>query len=257
MRQHRQTVAICTEYDGSRFCGWQIQPGQRTVQGILQTALRELTSDQNLQIYGCSRTDAGVHARNHISHFTAVTSVPAEKMHLAVNSSLPSDLVVRRVVPVSDQFHARFDAVAKCYSYTIWNHPVRPAIGQPYMAHVPGPLDREALKAAIPYFIGEKDFAAFKDQNGYEKSSIRRIDNIRIEENGAKLRLVIMGSGFLYHMVRILAGTLVAVAQGKLMAEDLPQIIKDKDRTKAGKTMPAAGLCLEAVYYDPPLQIQI
>ncbi len=251
----RQRFAICTEYDGSRFCGWQIQPGRRTVQGVLQQALRELTNDQTLLLYGCSRTDAGVHARRHISHFSASTSVPVSKMHLAVNSSLPADLVVRRAAQVPDHFHARFDAVGKCYSYTIWNHPVRPAIGCQYMAHVPEPLNLEALKAATPFFLGEHDFAAFKDQNGYKRISIRRIDAIRLEVNGANVQLIIQGSGFLYHMVRIIAGTLVAVAQGKIMAEDIPALIEGMDRRKAGKTMPAAGLCLEAVYYDPPLQI--
>lgn len=253
MNKSKKTYAICSAYDGSHFSGWQIQPGRRTVQGILQENLRQLMKDDTLQLFGCSRTDAGVHARGHISHFHTKTSIPADRMHLALNSQLPDDIAVLQAIQVPADFHARFQTAGKTYSYTIWNHSVRPVIGAAYMAHVPGPLDFSNFDQVAEHLKGEHDFAAFRDQNGDDGPTFRRIDQISMNINGPSIQFIISGSGFLYHMVRILAGTMIAVAQGKIAADAIPALMQAKDRRAVGKTMPAHGLCLEAVSYSPPL----
>lgn len=246
-------LALLTEYDGSAFCGWQIQAGQRTVQQVLRDALIRLTGEQDLQLAGCSRTDAGVHARGHVSHFQTASRIPADRLHLALNSILPPDVTVRAACAVPADFHARFAARAKTYTYRIVNQPCRPAVGRAQLCHVPGRLDLEAMALALPALIGRQDFRAFRDAGGSNRTTIRTVQLVRLSVREPLITLTIRGDGFLYHMVRIIMGTLLAVGQGKIAAGQVAAILEAGDRSAAGKTMPPQGLCLEQVRYDPPL----
>ncbi|MDD3930668.1 MAG: tRNA pseudouridine(38-40) synthase TruA [Eubacteriales bacterium] len=245
--------ALLTEYDGSQFFGWQKQAHHRTVEHELQKVLTRLVQDPGIVVYGCSRTDTGVHAKGHVSHFSAQTSIPVNRLPMALNSLLPADICVRDAAIVSPGFHARYDVIGKRYRYQIWNHPIRPAISRREMAHVPGPFSVQRVIEALPLLVGRKDFRAFCDTGGSYHSTIRTIQRIRLTSSGSLLRIDVQGDGFLYHMVRIIAGTLVAVGQRKIEPAAVESIIQTGDRRLAGKTMPAQGLCLEDVFYKQPL----
>lgn len=250
---HQRHLAILTEYDGSAFNGWQAQARGRTVQQTLQQAISELTGEAPPVLIGCSRTDSGVHARGHVSHFRSSLRIPVEKIPLAMNSHLPSDLSVLAACEVADDFHAQYHAQGKIYTYRIWNHASRPAIDRFRCCHVPGSLDLNALGAAIPCLTGKRDFSAFMDTGSCDRNPVRTLYSISLAIDGPRLILRFHGDGFLYHMIRILAGTLVAVAQGKIAVADLPALVQGGDRRLTGKTMPPQGLCLERVLYYPPL----
>lgn len=246
-------VAILTEYDGSKFNGWQAQALGRTVQQTLVKALEQLTGQNDIALYGSSRTDAGVHARGHVSHFSARTRIPAEKLPLAMNSLLPPDVAVLAAADVSEDFHAQYHAKGKSYSYRIWNHASRPAIDRYRVCHIPVKLDIEKIRQAIPLLVGRRDFSAFADGGSCHRNPVRTLSDVTLDADGPRLTFKFQGDGFLYHMIRILTGTLVAIGQNKLSGQDLPVIIAAGDRARSGKTMPPQGLCLERVYYDPPL----
>lgn len=249
----QKKIALLTEYDGSLFYGWQYQPEKRTVQKVLADALLELTGEEQIQLVGCSRTDAGVHARGHVSHFTTFSRIPEDRWPLALNRILPSDVSVREAVITTKAFHARRHACGKIYSYQIFNDRIRPAINRQYLTHVPGKFDLDAMMQAVPYLIGRHDFRAFCDTGSSAVTTVRTIKKIRLLTKGPYIRFYFQGDGFLYHMVRIMVGTLLAVAQNKLEAATVEQIIQTKDRRLAGKTMPPEGLCLEHVIYEPAL----
>jgi tRNA pseudouridine38-40 synthase len=253
IQDEKRGVALLSEYNGQDFFGWQIQPSGRTVQQEIQNALIRLTGEPTVKLIGCSRTDSGVHARGHVSCFQTQSRIPVDRWPLALNRFLPLDISVREAAYVPRSFHARYDAQGKIYCYQIWNHPVRPALDRQHLVHVPGPIDLEAMQKAIPYFVGEHDFIAFSDAGGTKKTTRREIRKIRLVVEGPRLSLFIYGNAFLYHMVRIIVGTLLAVAQKKQEPDNIPFIFQSKDRRKAGKTMPPGGLCLEHVFYEPPL----
>ena len=242
-------LALLTEYDGSGFFGWQIQKGQRTVQQVLRDALTRLTGEENVVLTGCSRTDAGVHARGHVSDFRTGSRIPTEKFHLALNSVLPKDVSVLAACDVPGEFNARFAARGKIYTYRIWNTASRPALERKRACHIPGPLDLEAMAQAIPLLIGHHDFCAFRDSGSSNKTTIRTLNSIGLSVQEPLITLTFEGDGFLYHMVRILTGTLVAVAQGKLQPGRMTDLLSNGNRKLAGMTMPPEGLCLEQVHY--------
>lgn len=246
-------LAILTEYDGSAFNGWQAQARGRTVQQTLVHALEELTGETGIVLYGCSRTDSGVHARGHVSHFRSATRIPLDRLPLAMNSLLPADLSVLAACEVAEDFHAQYHARGKIYTYRIWNHTNRPAIDRHRLCHVPGPLDFAALSAAIPCLVGRRDFSSFMDTGSCDRDPVRTLYSLDTIIEGPCLTLRFHGDGFLYHMIRIMTGTLLAVAQGKISVDSLPKLIEAGDRRAMGKTMPPQGLCLERVLYDPPL----
>jgi len=249
----KRHLAILTEYDGSSFFGWQAQAQGRTVQQTLAAAIGELTGEKDIVLTGSSRTDSGVHARGHVSHFRSDTAIPADKLPLALNSRLPADVAVLSACEVTDDFHAQYHALGKIYTYQIWNHASRPAIDRLRCSHVPGPLDLDVLSIAIPCLTGKKDFSAFMDTGSCDRNPVRTLFDLKLTANGPSLILSFHGDGFLYHMIRIMTGTLIAVAQRKISLDDLPGLIAAGDRRRMGKTMPPQGLCLERVFYDPPL----
>ena len=246
-------LALLTEYDGSGFNGWQAQARGRTVQQTLLEALQKLTGEDDLVLHGCSRTDAGVHARGHVSHFQTRCRIPAERLPMALNFHLPDDLVVRGACEINDDLHTQHHALGKIYSYRIWRQRNRPAILRQQASHVVGALDLGLMREAMPCLLGQHDFRAFMDTGSRDRSTIRTIQSLSLEADDQLLIFGVQGNGFLYHMVRILVGTLVLVAQGKIRPDSIPDILASRDRKQAGKTMPPQGLCLEQVLYDPPL----
>lgn len=247
-----RNMAILTEYDGTSFHGWQSQKGLRNVQDEIRKAILRCTGE-DVRLYGCSRTDAGVHAAGHVSNFHTDTRIPADKLPLALNSCLPDDISVLRAAEVPEDFHARYSTVGKRYRYRILYSPVGPALDRNRVCHVTRPLDIEAILRAAPALEGTHDFSAFMASGGETKTTVKTIYSLRIEPNGAETDIVIHGDGFLYNMVRIIAGTLYYVGIGKIRPEEVGAILESHDRRQAGKTLPAKGLYLEEVFYGIPV----
>jgi tRNA pseudouridine38-40 synthase len=246
-------IALLTEYDGSAFNGWQAQAKGRTVQQTMEQALRELTGEDHPVLIGSSRTDAGVHARGHVSHFKTGSRIPCDRLPLAMNSVLPPDISVLAACQVPPEFHAQHQATGKIYTYRYWPQKCRPALDRRQTCHVTGPFDLAAMREALPCLAGRHDFTAFMDTGSCERQPVRNLQKLELTEDGTEVVLTVCGDGFLYHMVRIIAGTLLLVAQRKIQPGSLTAILNGRDRKAAGKTMPAQGLCLEQVFYDPPL----
>ena len=245
-----RSIALLTEYDGTRFSGWQSQSNGRTVQHVLESALEGLF-DHPVKVTGCSRTDSGVHALGHVSHFEARGSIPTERIPYALNAVLPDDLVVRYAKEVPVDFHARYDACAKRYVYRIRNTRCRPVLDRATVSHEPRPLDVDAMVAAAAFLIGRHDYYSFMAAGSTAKTTVRTLYDIRIcrDLKDSVIAIHVTGDGFLYNMVRILSGTLLYAGLGKILPEDLPGILAARDRRQAGKTLPARGLTLEAVFY--------
>jgi len=247
-------IALVTEFDGTDFVGWQIQSNGRSVQQELQKALTELYKE-DIKVTGCSRTDAGVHASGHVCSASVPFFIPPDKIPYALNALLPDDIAVRRAVEVKDGFNARFDSRGKRYIYRISYGNFRRPLTRRTSLFIHGRPDVDAMKSAAQYFKGEHDFAAFCAAGGSQNTTVRRlfevsVKEIREGEEEGLIEIEVSGEAFLYNMVRIIAGTLLYVGQGKISAEDVSDIIKSGDRKKAGKTLPPHGLTLEEVYYD-------
>ena len=250
------SIALVIEFDGTDFVGWQIQDNGRSVQEAVQTALSELYKE-DIKVTGSSRTDAGVHARGMVCSAKVPFSIPADKLPLACNALLPPDVAVVRAIDVSEGFNARFDSLGKRYVYRIVHDRVRHPLLCRYAHFVTGRLDVEAMKEAAACFAGEHDFAAFCAAGGSQNTTVRRLRSVevRADEQTGVIEIEVTGEAFLYNMVRIIAGTLLYVGQGKIAAGDIPAVIESRDREKAGKTLPPEGLTLEEVFYAPDLQI--
>lgn len=248
--QEQRRLALLIEYDGAEFHGYQEQGGLRTVQQVFQNAMRELTCETDLQIFGSSRTDQGVHARGLVCHVDTACAVPVDRLPQAMNSRLPADVALLAAAEAEPNFHARHDAIGKVYTYRYHLSSNRPVLARNQAAHVFGPVDVPAMEQAIPLLVGTHDFYAFMDHNNNPRlTTIRTLQSLQLSRQGETLELTVRGNGFLYHMVRILAGTLLYIGQGKLSPDDLPAILASRNRRLAGKTMPPQGLCLESVLY--------
>ena len=217
-------ILMTIAYDGTNFSGWQKQklPEVRTVEGELEKALRKLFRDPVLECIGASRTDAGVHALGQRAVVDVETTIPAEKIPLAVRAFLPEDIAVTKAEEVPPEFHPRFDCVKKTYEYRFWNAPAKNPKERLYSAHQAKPLDVEQMNRAASAFIGRHDFAAFCAAGSSVSSTVRTIFDCHAEREGDVVKIFVTGDGFLYNMVRIIAGTLMAVGLGKLLPETLP-----------------------------------
>ena len=245
-------IAFITEFDGTDFAGFQSQENARAVQDVLETALEELYKTK-IRLTGCSRTDAGVHARCHLSHADVPFVIPEEKFPLAMNALLPDDVAVKRSFYVSDDFSARFDIKGKRYIYRIYSSPTRSPLLDRNSYYCPVMPDVAKMKAAAEHFAGEHDFAAFCAAGGSQKTTVRRLFGVRVESHGTdpcQIEIEVSGEAFLYNMVRIIAGTLLYVGQGKIDPDGIEAVIAGRDRSLAGKTLPAKGLTLEEVCID-------
>ncbi|HZK29575.1 MAG TPA: tRNA pseudouridine synthase A, partial [Clostridia bacterium] len=204
---------------------------------------------ETITLTGGSRTDAGVSALRHVSSFLSNTSIPLERIALAWNTALPQAIAVHDAREVGGAFNPRYDALGKTYRYTVVTGRVRPVIARHFAAYVPGSLDVNAMHEASLLLKGTHDFTSFMDQGSPTRRPVRTLYELGIEEEDRRLSFTFTGDGFLYHMVRILAGTLVSVGQGKIDPDKIATIIESRDRAMAGPTMPAEGLRLERVFF--------
>ena len=243
-------IKLTIEYDGKEFNGWQKQPNKLNIQGTIEQAIKTITGeDVDLQASG--RTDAGVHALGQVANFKTNSNIPIEKMSIAINCNLKKSIRIVKAEEVEERFHSRLSCKRKTYRYIINNSEIPSAIYRNLETHIPYKLDIEKMKQAVKYFEGEHDFKAFKASGTSSKSSIRTIykaEVLKMPNN--RIYIELTGNGFLYNMVRIIAGTLVDVGTGKIKPEDIEKIIESKDRTNAGKTLPPQGLYLVCVNYN-------
>lgn len=245
----RGRFALLIEYDGTNFAGWQRQANAPSVQGALEEALSVMCKEK-VTLIGCSRTDAGVHARMHVSHFEADCRVPVEKLPIALGTLLPEDIAVIEAAKVGREFHARFSPIGKQYSYYIWNNRRKSGLLHRYSVQEGRPLDLEAMREAAKLLLGKHDFRVFMAAGSSAKTTERTLYKLEVSgEPGGLLRICVAGDGFLYNMVRIISGTLLYVGLGKLGPEDIGGMLEKGHRPLAGKTLPPQGLFLDEVYY--------
>lgn len=244
MRTYKLTVA----YDGTRYQGWQRQPDtELTIQGTLERTICALKG-YPIEVNGSGRTDGGVHAEAQTASIRLPGKVEAERFQAELNRMLPEDIRVTGMELVKNGFHARYSAAGKRYEYTVDTREKADVFTRRYCFHFPGTLDTKAMGEAAGCLVGKHDFAAFTDRNE-DQSTIRTIYDIRIREEGDKVKLVYEGNGFMYHMVRILTGTLLEVGTGKRTVEETAALLDGGERFQAGFLAPACGLVLKEVYY--------
>ena len=237
-------VMLIVAYDGTEYHGWQVQPNARTIEGELNRCLSELLQE-DIQVIGASRTDAGVHAKGNIAVFDTDARMPAEKISYALNQRLPKDIVIQKSCQVDADFHPRHCDTRKTYSYHIYRGEFPMPLRTRYSYFTYVPLDVTKMREAAAFFLGEHDFKSFCSANTQVESTVRTIEFLDVTEEDEELVITIRGNGFLYNMVRIIAGTLVDVGRGFLAVEDIPNILKACNRERAGQTLPACGLVLE------------
>ena len=237
-------VMLIVAYDGTEYHGWQVQPNARTIEGELNRCLSELMQE-DIQVIGASRTDAGVHAKGNIAVFDTDARMPAEKISYALNQRLPKDIVIQKSCQVDADFHPRHCDTRKTYSYHIYRGEFPMPLRTRYSYFTYVPLDVTKMREAAAFFLGEHDFKSFCSANTQVESTVRTIEFLDVTEDDQELVITIRGNGFLYNMVRIIAGTLVDVGRGFLAVEDIPDILKACNRERAGQTLPACGLVLE------------
>lgn len=248
-----RTLKITLAYDGSEFCGWQVQPDCASIQGTLASAIERITGERVLP-QGSGRTDAGVHALGQVASCSIVSPIPSENLVIALNDVLPKSIRVTDVKEVPSDFHARKSARAKTYRYLIYRAHICPPFLARYVYHHPYPLDEPAMIAAAEQLIGEHDFTSFAavdpEKGKEESSSVRMIFSSAFRREGDELIYEIRGSGFLHHMVRNLIGTFLLVGKGTLTSADIPRILAARSRSaNPGATAPASGLYLVSVEY--------
>lgn len=240
---------LTIQYDGGRYKGWQrLGNGENTIQDKLERVLTEVLAEE-VEIIGCSRTDAGVHAMAQIANFKTNRDLSPEEVKRYLNRYLPQDISVTDVALVSNEFHSRYNAREKTYLYKIWNEEYSNPFLRKYSMHIPEKLDIAAMKAASEHFIGKHDFTSFSNAKSKKKSMIREIYSIDFKIWEGLFEIRITGDGFLYNMVRFMVGALLEVGLGKLKAEEIPRIIEARDRSRTGTLADACGLYLEKITY--------
>lgn len=254
---HMRNIKLIIEYEGTGYHGWQSQVNAAAIQDVLSSAIEKLTGEKT-SLTGSGRTDTGVHALGQVANFHTASNIPADKFTYALNSILPDDIVVKKSEEADESFHSRFSAIGKKYKYLFYNSALPSALLRHRAWHIYHSLDTGAIAEGAKYFLGTHDFKAFMSTGSSIKSTIRNINEISIISESTKMGMNIMnsnlcleiaGDGFLYNMVRIIAGTLVQIGYGKIRPEYISEIIESGDRKKAGKTAPAHGLYLVEVYY--------
>ena len=236
-------------YDGTRYRGWQRLPdGALTVQGKTEAALSEIFG-MPIEVSGSGRTDAGVHARGQVVSFHA-PELPLGEILPKLRHLLPEDIGVISLSYASDRFHARLSATEKTYQYRVWNSAEPDVFERRFRTQVMQPLDLAKMQAAAELLTGEHDFLGFCANKHFKKSSVRTLKHLTVERDGSELRFTLTADGFLYHMARILVGTLLEIGSGKRELASIAEIFTQKDRALAGETAPAKGLCLMEVRYE-------
>ena len=246
-------VGLVVAYDGTKYSGWQTQPNGITIQGVLNDTLSELLGEK-IETIGASRTDAGVHALGNVAVFDTESRIPGEKFSYALNQRLPEDIRIQLSEEVEPDFHPRYCDSEKTYEYRILNRkfPVPTERLYSYFYHYK--LDVDKMREAAAYLVGEHDFKSFCSVHTQAETTIRTIYQLEVEETGAEIRIRVCGNGFLYNMVRIIAGTLIEAGQGKYPPERVKEMLDGKERQKSGPTAPAKGLCLLGYEWDSAVE---
>ncbi len=245
-------ILIRVSYDGTAYSGWQIQPNATTVEGTLRQAVCSLFG-ADIELIGASRTDAGVHALGNVAVFDVDTRIPAPKIAYALNARLPDDIRVWQSIQVEDGWHPRHNDCVKTYEYSIYNDTFENPKKRLYSHFYYGNLDVDMMRKAAAYFIGEHDFSAFCSAGSQVADKVRTIYSLDVIQDGREIVLRVKGNGFLYNMVRIIAGTLIKAGTGDIRPQDIPGIIESRDRQLAGPTAPARGLTLVEIDYGNSL----
>lgn len=242
-------IKLIVAYDGTNYCGWQVQPNGITIEEVLNKALRRLTGEDILVI-GASRTDSGVHAMGNVAVFDTETTIPPEKIAVALNQRLPEDIVIVKSEEVAADFHPRYCDCSKTYEYHIINTRIPVPTKRLTNYFVSYVLDIEKMREAASYLVGEHDFVSFCNVRTDVENTVRTISTLDILTNGDEITIRITGNGFLYNMVRIIVGTLIRVGRGFYEPEKVKEILEAKDRKAAGVTAPAHGLMLMEIKYE-------
>ena len=242
-------IGIVVAYDGTNYCGWQVQPNGVTIQGVLNETLSNLLGEK-IEVQGASRTDAGVHALGNVAVFDTNSRIPGEKISYAANQFLPEDIRIQLSQEVEMDFHPRYADSEKTYQYRILNRhfPVPTERLYSYWYHYG--LDVKKMQEATSYVIGKHDFASFCGAGAQVKSTVRTITGMEVYKDGDIITIEVRGTGFLYNMVRILSGTLIEIGNGQYPPERMKEILEAKDREAAGPTAPAHGLTLVSIQYE-------
>jgi tRNA pseudouridine38-40 synthase len=243
-------MAVGLEYDGTDFAGWQAQRSLRTVQGLTEAALGKVANEA-ISLVCAGRTDAGVHAREQIAHFNTHAERSTRGWILGGNTYLPSDISIAWAREVPAHFHARYSAEARTYRYFIYNRGARSALITRRATHWHRPLNAQAMAEAAPYLIGEHDFSAFRSSECQAHTPVRRLFSLSVERQGHWISIEAVGNAFLHHMVRNLAGLLIAVGQGDAEPAWAKEVLESRDRTKGAPTAPAEGLYFWKIRYSP------
>lgn len=241
-------IKLTLQYDGTAYHGWQTQENAVTVQATVENAIKKLTGVRP-QLVGCGRTDTGVHAKKYICNFKSETEIPCDKLPYALNSQLPDDIVCTHAEYAEPDFDSRKSAKGKTYTYLIANSKYRNVFYTTRAWHYRYRLDINEMRKAAESFLGTHDFIGFAASGFTVKTTVRTVTDIKIESDDDIISISVTGNGFLYNMVRIIAGTLVFAGNGKINPDDMPDIIASKERKRAGITAPACGLYLTEVFY--------
>lgn len=236
-------VKLIVAYDGTAYCGWQLQPNGRTIEGELNQTLSSLLQE-DIHVIGASRTDSGVHALCNIAVFDTQTRIPAEKISYALNQRLPEDIRIKKSCEVAADFHPRHCSSRKTYEYRIYQDSFPEPVRRLYTHFTYVPLDMDRMREGAAWLIGEHDFKSFCSTAAVVETTVRTILSINIEKQGKEIVISVCGTGFLYNMVRIIVGTLMEVGRGSYPPEHVREILEAKDRQAAGPTAPACGLTL-------------
>lgn len=246
-------IALLVQYDGTFFNGFQVQDGGRTVQGEIERAVEILTKEK-IRITVAGRTDSGVHALAQVVHFNSCSSISLNRLCVGLNGIMPKDISVSNAFRVPCDFHSRFSAVEREYTYRILSSPLR----SPFMIYramwVNQPLDVDYLNEAAGYLVGEMDFASFCKKKSADEGTVRRVNSISIVREDEYLILRIRGTAFLHNMIRIIVGTLIGMYKEGRSPEYIKEILRNKDRDSSGATAPPYGLYLSRIWYNPPLE---
>ncbi len=249
-----RNIRITLQYKGASFCGWQAQriksKGRRpnTLQETIEKALKKILQEE-VSVVGSGRTDAGVHAEAQVANFRTRSEIPLDKLARALNGVLPADISVSEVKEAKSKFHSRFDVRSKVYRYTILNQPYRSAFFKDTAYFFPHPLDLKRMRKEARLLLGRHDFKSFQASDKKDRSSVRRIKKLSIKKEAVLIRIDIEADGFLYNMVRNIAGTLIEIGRGRFPEGSMKRILRSRDRAQAGPTLPAKGLCLMEVKY--------
>jgi tRNA pseudouridine38-40 synthase len=244
-------IALGVEYDGSRFLGWQTQPGGGTVQDVLETAIATIAAKPEVSVTCAGRTDRGVHARGQVVHFDTDADRPDSAWVRGVNALLPDSVAVVWSMCAAGDFHARYSARSRTYRYLLINRPVRPALEARYAGWFHAPLDLDAMRSAAQDLVGEHDFSAFRSSECQAKSPVRTLHSLEIAGADGRIEFTIRANAFLHHMVRNIVGTLVYVGKSRHAPHWAAEVLESRDRARAAPTFAPEGLCLEHVEYGP------